>query len=588
MSVFSKEGAANNNSSDRLNLVTKNQHERPPSSSRRSRSKRKGTNSNEKMNVEKKKKPPMIGKSADSFGREDDEAEKQRKRMQGVGMFTGEDFDQHEPVMITDYLSNVRDRYHVSHKELGHGHYGVVRKCMDRKTEEWFAIKSIRKSKINKLEVLRREIDILKDVSHPNIIRLREVHEDSQYLHLITELCSGGELFDRIIAKTQSAEGHFSERDAAKLIRSILDAIAYCHDEKKIVHRDLKPENFLFATTDDDAPIKIIDFGLSRPDVGPGSIMKTKVGTPYYVAPEVLKRKYTASCDIWSIGVITYILLCGYPPFYGDSDTQIFDSVRAGNFDFPSPEWDTISDSAKDFICCLLKKEPTERLTAANAMQHKWIKQFTVGRRTSMNIRYDIRGGRRRSQQFTAFMGMTKLKKAALGYIAANLTQEEMQKLGEIVQELDKDNVGNITLKQLDDALKEDNFVPELSERLQTLREELSLSGEEMLKWKDFHDAMLDKSVLMKEDKIFLACEQFKKAENNTLESTHLIELLGGENIAKGILDLGTITGEHISYEEFRRMVTRRFTGVLDSLHDIEDPDENIEDSGENEIMDTT
>jgi calcium-dependent protein kinase len=232
---------------------------------------------------------------------------------------------------------------------------------MDRKTKEWYAIKSIRKSKVNKIEVLKREIDILKEVNHPNIIKLIEVHEDLKYLHLITELCTGGELFDRIIAKTQSPEGHFSEKDAANLIRDILDAIAYCHDEKQIVHRDLKPENFLFASSADDAPVKIIDFGLSRHEVNPGSMMKTKVGTPYYVAPEVLKRKYTKSCDIWSIGVITYILLCGYPPFYGDSDTQIFDSVRAGRFDFPSPEWDTMSDAAKDFISCLLKKDPEER-----------------------------------------------------------------------------------------------------------------------------------------------------------------------------------------------------------------------------------
>ena len=186
------------------------------------------------------------------------------------------------------------------------------------------------------------------------------MYEDERYLHLITELCTGGELFDRIIAKTQSAEGHFSEKDAAKLVRDILDAIRYCHS-KGIVHRDLKPENFLFLTPDEDSPIKIIDFGLSRHDDSIQGIMKTKVGTPYYVAPEVLRREYTNSCDIWSIGVITYILLCGYPPFYGDSDTQIFDAVKVGKFDFPSPEWDDISQLAKNFVTALLKKLPAER-----------------------------------------------------------------------------------------------------------------------------------------------------------------------------------------------------------------------------------
>ena len=232
---------------------------------------------------------------------------------------------------------------------------------MDRQTREWYAIKSIRKSKVGKIEVLKREIEILREVHHPNIIRLIDIFEDQKYLHLITELCTGGELFDRIIAKTNSAEGHFSERDAAKLIRDILDAIAYCHDVKQIVHRDLKPENFLFLTPADDAPIKIIDFGLSRHDTQNFGVMKTKVGTPYYVAPEVLKREYTKSCDVWSIGVITYILLCGYPPFYGDSDNEIFESVRIGRYDYPSPEWDDISQDAKDFIDSLLKKNPADR-----------------------------------------------------------------------------------------------------------------------------------------------------------------------------------------------------------------------------------
>ena len=209
--------------------------------------------------------------------------------------------DAADQVMITDALTDVRQKFHINPKEIGHGHYGVVRKCMHRETKEWYAIKSIRKSKVGKIDVLKREIAILQEVQHPNIIRLIEVHEDTKCLHLITELCTGGELFDRIIAKTQSEEGHFSVSDAAGIIRCILDAIAYCHDVKQIVHRDLKPENFLFKTTDEDAEIKIIDFGLSRP-------MKFKVGTPYYVAPEVLNRQYTKSCDIWSIGVITYIL----------------------------------------------------------------------------------------------------------------------------------------------------------------------------------------------------------------------------------------------------------------------------------------
>ncbi len=181
-------------------------------------------------------------------------------------------------VQVTDALQDVRVKYHVVPQELGHGHYGVVRKCMDRDTNQWYAVKSIRKAKVGKIEVLKREIEILMEVKHPHIIELVDIFEDAKYLHLVTELCTGGELFNRIMAKAESPEGHYSEHDAASLVRDILDAIAYCHS-LGIVHRDLKTENFLFATEDDAAPIKIIDFGLSRhnDDANQG-IMKTKVG----------------------------------------------------------------------------------------------------------------------------------------------------------------------------------------------------------------------------------------------------------------------------------------------------------------------
>jgi calcium-dependent protein kinase len=367
---------------------------------------------------------------------------------------------QNHPVMITDSISDVRLKYHIQPKEIGHGHYGVVRKCMDRETKAWYAIKSIRKSKVGKVDVLRREVALLKECDHPNIIKLIEVHEDQKYLHLITELCTGGELFDRIIEKTQSDEGHFSERDAAGLVRCILDAISYCHD-KAIVHRDLKPENFLFSSKDEKAAvIKIIDFGLSRHDhdVKQG-IMNTKVGTPYYVAPEVLNREYTKSCDIWSIGVITYILLCGYPPFYGDTDNQIFEAVRTAKFDFPSPDWDGISDSAKEFICSLLQRTPSKRLTAAQALEHSWIKEMTPQSNGKM---FDRMRQQRKSSiafaplsiAFIKFRDMQKLKKAALAYLATNATNDDIVILKDVFATIDVKKKGRITLQELDDCLK--------------------------------------------------------------------------------------------------------------------------------------
>jgi calcium-dependent protein kinase len=148
----------------------------------------------------------------------------------------------------------------VDHSELGHGHYGVVRKCQNRQTKEYFAVKTIKKSKVGRLETLKREIEILKTMDHPNIIKLVDVFEDDKYLHLVTELCTGGELFDRIIEKTKSAEGHYSEQDAATIIKSVLSALEYCHTVHNICHRDLKPENFLFATVSDFTSTSLIAY----------------------------------------------------------------------------------------------------------------------------------------------------------------------------------------------------------------------------------------------------------------------------------------------------------------------------------------
>jgi len=468
---------------------------------------------------------------------------------------------QFEAVVITDALSDVRINYHINPKELGHGHYGVVRKCMNRESKQWYAIKSIRKSKVGKIEVLKREIDILKEVDHPNIIKLVDVYEDTKYLHLITELCTGGELFDRIIAKTHTVEGHFSEHDAAKLIYGILDAIRYCHDIKQIVHRDLKPENFLFLTPDDGSDIKIIDFGLSRHDTQNFGVMKTKVGTPYYVAPEVLNREYTKSCDIWSIGVISYILLCGYPPFYGDSDNEIFESVRTGRFDFPSPDWDDISQTAKDFICSLLKKNPDDRLTAAQAMKHPWLKEQLLDDLDDVHM---IDNSRRRSVShsndrgvtFKKFLAMQKLKKAALADIASNLTHKEIGTLHDIFNTIDRDGDGTLSLTDLDEALKHETFPDQVGENLKDLREDLALSGTDALMWKEFLAATMDQSLIMREDKIREAFTHFAKGDSKYMQMSDLVAILGGESHALEVLGFVDTDGDgKITFDEFRAAI---------------------------------
>ncbi|CAN0499286.1 unnamed protein product, partial [Ectocarpus sp. 12 AP-2014] len=183
---------------------------------------------------------------------------------------------------VTGSSGKVEEKYSIDLKPLGRGHYGVVRRCISIETGQQFAMKTIRKARVSRVESLLREVQILRKVSHPNIIELVDVYEDEMNLHLVTELCTGGELFDRILEKTESEEGRYSERDAMTLVTKMLSAIAYCHDEHNICHRDLKPENFLFKDKADDSELKIIDFGLSRFEET-NQIMTTRVGTPYCV-----------------------------------------------------------------------------------------------------------------------------------------------------------------------------------------------------------------------------------------------------------------------------------------------------------------
>jgi len=251
-------------------------------------------------------------------------------------------------------------------EELGRGGFSIVKRGIEKETGDAYAIKIISKNQSEEeLNLLRREIDIMKKLKHDNIVSLHSVFEDNDTMFLVMELATGGELFDQIINK-----GVYSEQDAAFIIQQILEAISYMHGNG-ICHRDLKPENLLVTGSDNDI-IKISDFGLSK-DFGKENL-KTSCGTPDYVAPEVLRgAAYDNTVDVWSVGVITYILLCGFPPFYGNTDQQIFGKILRCEYDFPSPDWDSISDEGKEFIRALLVLNPNDRPSASQCLEAPWI-----------------------------------------------------------------------------------------------------------------------------------------------------------------------------------------------------------------------
>ncbi|XP_042191304.1 calcium/calmodulin-dependent protein kinase type 1D isoform X2 [Callorhinchus milii] len=251
---------------------------------------------------------------------------------------------------------------------LGTGAFSEVVMAEERATGRTFAIKCIPKKALKgKESSIENEIAVLRRIKHENIVALEDIYESSNHLYLVMQLVSGGELFDRIVEK-----GFYTEKDASTLIRQVLDAVQYLH-KMSIVHRDLKPENLLYFSPAKESKIMISDFGLSKME-GTGDVMSTACGTPGYVAPEVLAQKpYSKAVDCWSIGVISYILLCGYPPFYDENDSRLFEQILKAEYEFDSPYWDDISDSAKDFIKHLMEKDPNKRYTCEQALRHPWI-----------------------------------------------------------------------------------------------------------------------------------------------------------------------------------------------------------------------
>ena len=251
-------------------------------------------------------------------------------------------------------------------RELGRGASSVVKLCTQRGTSNEYAVKIIKKNVETK--IVRAEIGILLRLKHPNIIQLKDLFETDSHLYIILELVKGGELFERVVER-----GCYTEKDASAAVRELCEAVAYLH-ENDVVHRDLKPENLLYATDADDSVLKLADFGLSKM-LTSDILMQTVCGTPGYCAPEVLLAKqYGCEVDMWAVGVIAYILLCGFEPFYDErGDQAMFQRILKCQFEFVSPWWDDVSLSAKDLVCKLIVLDPTKRLTAKQALQHPWV-----------------------------------------------------------------------------------------------------------------------------------------------------------------------------------------------------------------------
>jgi len=253
--------------------------------------------------------------------------------------------------------------------KLGKGAFSVVREGKDKKSGQSFAIKIITKSQLSAEDeaALKDEIEILKDMKHPNIIRLYGVFDETAYYYLVTERMRGGELFDRVVSKA-----YYNEKEARDVCKILFDAIGYCH-KKNVAHRDLKPENLLLMSEINDSDIKIADFGFAK-RAPTSACLTTQCGTPGYVAPEILEgARYGTKCDMWSLGVIVYILLGGYPPFIEDNQRELFRKIKRGSYEFHAEYWGGVSSEAKELIQQLLTVNPNQRISAEEALKSKWM-----------------------------------------------------------------------------------------------------------------------------------------------------------------------------------------------------------------------
>ncbi|KAF5192612.1 Calcium-dependent protein kinase [Thalictrum thalictroides] len=434
-------------------------------------------------------------------------------------------------------------------KELGRGQFGVTYLCTQNSTGLPYACKSILKRKLvskNDKDDIKREVQIMQHLTgQNNIVEFKGAYEDKQSVHLVMELCAGGELFDRIIAK-----GHYSERAAANMCRAIVNVVHICHF-MGVMHRDLKPENFLLSTKDEGALLKATDFGLSV-FIEEGKVYRDIVGSAYYVAPEVLRRSYGKEMDIWSAGVILYILLSGVPPFWAETEKGIFDAILEGEIDFESAPWPAISNSAKDLVRKMLTQDPKKRITSVQVLEHPWIRED--GEASDKPIDSAVLT---RMKQFRA---MNKLKKLALKVIAENLSEEEIKGLKAMFTNMDTDKSGTITYEELKTGLT--RLGSRLSEtEVKQLMDAADVDGNGTIDYIEFITATMHRHRLERDEHLYKAFQYFDKDKSgfitrDELETAMKDHGMGDDTTIREIIsEVDTDNDGRINYEEFCTMM---------------------------------
>jgi calcium-dependent protein kinase len=435
--------------------------------------------------------------------------------------------------------------------EIGEGGFGKVRTIIHKKTGQLRAMKLIKKSKEFNLD----EIENLMLLNHPNILKLFEYYYDEEEnIYIITEYIRGEELFNKIQEVIR-----FSEEEAAIIIKSVLQAIAYCHS-RGIIHRDLKPENILIPTGSskiDYTLLKIIDFGASVLKKDDGKI-SFRFGTPYYIAPEVLKESYNEKCDVWSIGVIFYLLLLGQAPFDGEDDDTICQKIISEEIDYEKSSIKALSKEAVDFMKKLLEKNPDKRISSSQALEHAWIKKYAP--HTKVNKAFS----RKIYKNLSNFREQSQLSTAVTTFITNYLmNDDELKLLKKLFFELDVKGVGVITRDELFRGMDECFGNKITREEVDQIFSNIDYDNNGTISFDEFVKAAIDKKKILTEEKLKAAFSLFDRNGDGDIEAKELKEVIGDDTNSDNevwfqmIKEVDLDGNGVIDFDEFKEMMKK-------------------------------
>ncbi len=429
------------------------------------------------------------------------------------------------------------------------------------------AMKVVKKDSINfqddKKQFLK-EIEMLMNLDHPNIIKIFEYYVDDLNYYVIMEFAEGGELYEQI-----NKLKNFKEKHAAIIMQQLLSAVCYMHS-KGIVHRDIKPENIMLESkSSEDLSIKLIDFGTSN-FIKNNQHLSMKIGTPYYIAPEVLKKSYGYECDIWSLGVILYMLLSGTPPFDGFDDQSILQKVKIGKYSLDGETWEIISNEAKDLINKMLTYSPENRISAEDALKHEWFKKFLKFKNTNTHIPLTKEVMSHISavpfENLRKFNARQKIQRATIAFLVHHLcSSDSVKELRDIFRELDTDNNGTLSYNEIKQGFLKYSGKKKISDNeFNKIMSNVDADKNDAIEYEEFIAATINLEELLTDENLRIAFNSFDKDGSHELSADEIKGALGlieeetGKNVINEIIKEIDLNGDGlISFEEFKHLMLK-------------------------------